>query len=93
MHHAREAFVTGVYGADASMVNSVGTAVKANIPQAVLAEGSKERVPAHEEISVPAKGDFFLHIAVHDLGNDHIGSIEILCVQKRFAGWRRMHFY
>jgi hypothetical protein len=76
-HHVMLEFVTFVYGADARLVNTVGMAVKADVPEASLAEGSKEQVPAHEEISVPAKGDFFLHIAVHDLTNDHVGTVEI----------------
>ncbi len=75
--HGRMEFVTFVYGADAKLVNTVGTAVRADIPQAALVEGSKQWVPGHEEVSVPAKGAFFLHIAVHDLTNDRVGTIEI----------------
>jgi VWFA-related protein len=31
----------------------------------------------HEEVSVPAKGEYFLRIAVHDLHRDHYGAIEV----------------
>ena len=32
---------------------------------------------AHQEIDVPATGDYFLRIAVHDLTSDRVGSIEV----------------
>ena len=32
---------------------------------------------AHQEIAVPATGDYFLRIAVHDLASDRVGAIEI----------------
>jgi VWFA-related protein len=35
----------------------------------------------HKEVSVPAKGDYFLRIAVHDLHRDHYGAIEIPTTQ------------
>ena len=35
----------------------------------------------HEEVSVPAKGEYFLRIAVHDLRRDHYGAIEVPTVQ------------
>jgi VWFA-related protein len=35
----------------------------------------------HEEVSVPAKGEYFLRVAVHDLHRDHYGAIEIPTAQ------------
>jgi VWFA-related protein len=35
----------------------------------------------HEEVSVPAKGDYFFRIAVHDLHRDHYGAIEVPTAQ------------
>jgi hypothetical protein len=32
---------------------------------------------AHQEIAIPATGNYFLRIAVHDLITDHIGALEI----------------
>ena len=37
----------------------------------------KNWAQAHLEIAVPAKGDFFLRIAVHDLGSDKVGAVEV----------------
>ena len=35
----------------------------------------------HAEVSVPAKGEYFLRIAVHDLHRDHYGAIEVPTAQ------------
>jgi VWFA-related protein len=34
-------------------------------------------VLCHQEISAPAKGEYFLRIAVHDLHRDHYGAVEV----------------
>jgi hypothetical protein len=48
-----------------------------NFTPARWAQVMKGGVSFHEEISVPAKGDFFLRLAVHDLTSDRIGAIEV----------------
>jgi hypothetical protein len=35
----------------------------------------------HADVSVPAKGEYFLRIAVHDLHRDHYGAIEVPTAQ------------
>lgn len=35
----------------------------------------------HAEVDVPAKGDYFLRVAVHDLHRDHYGAIEVPTAQ------------
>ncbi len=35
----------------------------------------------HTEVSVPAKGEYFLRIAVHDLHRDHYGAVEVPTAQ------------
>ncbi|HXE06873.1 MAG TPA: VWA domain-containing protein [Acidobacteriaceae bacterium] len=35
----------------------------------------------HAEVSVPAKGEYFLRIAVHDLHRDHYGAVEVATSQ------------
>jgi hypothetical protein len=37
----------------------------------------KNGAVSRDEIDVPAKGDYFLRIAVHDLTSDRVGAIEI----------------
>lgn len=32
---------------------------------------------AHLEIDVPATGDYFFRVAVHDLNSDHVGAFEV----------------
>jgi hypothetical protein len=34
-------------------------------------------VPFHQEISVPAKGDYYLRIGVHDLRGNRVGAVEV----------------
>jgi hypothetical protein len=34
-------------------------------------------LPVMQEIAVPAKGNYFLRIGVHDLGDDRVGALEI----------------
>jgi hypothetical protein len=37
----------------------------------------KTGAKAHQEIDIPAKGDYFLRVAVHDLTSDRIGALEV----------------
>jgi hypothetical protein len=39
----------------------------------MLANGAN----AHQQIDLPATGNYFLRIAVHDLTTGHVGAIEI----------------
>jgi len=41
----------------------------------------KHGLVQHVEVSVPAKGEYFLRIAIHDLHRDHYGAVEIATSQ------------
>jgi VWFA-related protein len=76
--HAAFEYGIRVYNADGDEI--VNSAVKEAHPilsatayQSMLKTGAI----AHDEIDVPAKGDYFLRIAVHDLTTDRVGSMEI----------------
>jgi hypothetical protein len=47
------------------------------LPPAVYRSMLKGGANAHLEIDVPATGEYFLRIAVHDLASDRVGAIEV----------------
>ncbi len=76
----RGAFEYGVrvYNADGDeIVNSVSKVVNPILPPAVYKSMLNGGANAHQEIDLPATGNYFLRIAVHDLATDHVGAIEI----------------
>jgi VWFA-related protein len=67
-----------VYNADGDeIVNSVSKTVNPVLPPAVYKSMLTGGANAHQEIDLPATGEYFLRIAVHDLTTDHVGAIEI----------------
>jgi len=71
-------FGARVYNADGDeIVNAVSKTVSPILPPAVYHSMLRGGANAHSEIDVPATGDYFLRIAVHDLTSDRVGSIEI----------------
>ncbi len=59
------------------VVNTTSKEVNPILPPAVYQSMLKGGANAHQEIAVPATGDYFLRIAVHDMATGRIGSIEI----------------
>jgi len=67
-----------VYNADGDeVVNSASKTVSPILPPTVYRSMLRSGANAHLEIDVPAVGDYFLRIAVHDLASDRVGSIEV----------------
>jgi VWFA-related protein len=67
-----------VYNADGDeIVNSTSKTVSPILLPAVYRSMLKTGANAHRDIDVPATGDYFLRIAVHDLTTNRVGSIEI----------------
>lgn len=56
-----------------SLVNTVHMALTLDQVKQLFTEG----IFLHEEISTPAKGEYFLRIAVHDLHRDRYGAVEV----------------
>jgi len=77
IHHANIEFVTFAYNADGKVINAAGSPIKIDYTDPLLLKALKSGIPFSQEISVPAKGDYTLRIAVHDLHNDRVGSIEV----------------
>jgi VWFA-related protein len=71
-------YTTMVYNADGDEVmNSVTRTVSPILVPAVYQSMLRGGANAHQEIDVPATGEYFLRIGVHDLGSGRVGSIEI----------------
>jgi VWFA-related protein len=67
-----------VYNADGDVVlNSASKTVSPILPPTVYQSMQRGGANAHQEIAVPATGNYFLRIAVHDLASDRVGAIEI----------------
>ena len=75
--HGSVEIVTFVYDSDATLVNTVGDTIKTDLTPVVYAKYRQGGIPFKQEISVPAKGTYFLRIAVHDLRSDRIGALEV----------------
>ena len=59
------------------IVNSVSTTVSPILPPVVYRSMLAGGANAHQEVDVPATGDYLLRIAVHDLGSDRVGAFEV----------------
>jgi len=67
-----------VYNADGDeIINSVSTTINPILPPTVYRSMLRGGANASQQIDVPATGDYFLRIAVHDLASDHVGAIEV----------------
>ncbi|MGA1983663.1 MAG: VWA domain-containing protein [Acidobacteriaceae bacterium] len=75
----RGAFEYGVnvYNADGDVINSTVNTVSPIVPPAVYHSMLRTGANAHRDIDIPATGDYFLRIAVHDLTSGRLGAIEI----------------
>jgi hypothetical protein len=77
LRHGSIAFVSVLYDQMAQNVNSRLTTINMDIDdtqyQEILAHGLTE----HHEIAIPAKGNYFLRLGLHDTVNDRIGSLEV----------------
>ncbi len=76
-YHGQFEYAVNVYDNDGRLINSSTMAAKPALPpnvyQSMLANGVK----LHQDIAVPAKGDYTLRIGLHDLTTEHVGAIEV----------------
>lgn len=76
-HQCRIEFATNVYDADGAQVNQQLNGVQVTLPEAKYQALLHTRLGYHQQISVPAKGTYFLRVAVHDPQSGHIGALEL----------------
>jgi VWFA-related protein len=76
-HHCEIEFLTFVYDADGSLINAQMNEVNANFSPERYASFLKRPLGYHQQISVPAKGEYYLRLGLRDETADHIGALEI----------------
>ena len=76
LRHGRVAFVSIVYDQMAQNVNSMLTTKDLDIDEDQYRELLEHGVTVRQEIAVPAKGNYFLRLGMHDTLNDRIGALE-----------------
>jgi VWFA-related protein len=72
-----------VYDANGDLVNWMGHTHPIAGSAAQVQRETTHGLLAHEEVSVPVKGEYFLRIAVHDRNRDHYGAVEVATSQVR----------
>jgi VWFA-related protein len=77
VYHSYLQFVTYVYDQDGRLINSRDDMVRSNLPPPAYARIQTIGVPFHQEISVPAKGDYYIRIGVRDLRANRVGAVEV----------------
>jgi VWFA-related protein len=74
-------FVAFVYDADGRLMNTQVNEIKLTIKSAYYAAlrqpGIHPAFQCQQEISVPAKGEYYLRVGVHDLTTNRIGALEL----------------
>jgi VWFA-related protein len=70
-------FVTLVYDADGALVNEQANGIVAGIPDAKFADTLKRDIIYRQQISVPAKGEYYFRIGMRDRNTDNVGALEI----------------
>lgn len=77
-YHGQFEYAVCVYDPhDGKMLNSSEMAARPALPPAVYQSMLANGVKVHQEIDVPAKGDYVLRIGVHDPTTDRVGAVEI----------------
>jgi hypothetical protein len=77
VHHGTVEFVAVVYDQSGGLVNSQLSTASLDLNDATYRQMMQSGFPAKAQIAVPAKGNFFLRVGIHDVGGDQIGAIEI----------------
>lgn len=72
-----------VFNADGELINSLGNSVHLAGSLEEIKKMIAQGILCHEEVSAPAKGEYFLRIAVHDLRRDHYGAVEVATADVR----------
>jgi hypothetical protein len=70
-------FLAYLYDPNGALLNSTANTLHATLTRDQIRNSLKTGIPFHQTISVPAKGDYYLRIAVHDTPSNKLGVIEI----------------
>jgi VWFA-related protein len=75
--HAAFELVIFVFNPAGGLVNRVTTQLHIASPLDELKKNVANGIQYRQEISAPAKGEYFLRIVVHDLTHDRLGAVEV----------------
>ena len=76
-HRCTLEFMTFVYDADGTRINAQFNGINAAVPEAGFAAFEKSSVSYVQQISVPAKGEYYLRLGMRDVASDHVGAVEL----------------
>jgi len=76
-HRCTLEFITVVYDADGTQINAQFSGVRAAIADAKFASIQSGAIKYVQQISVPAKGEYYLRIGIRDTASDHVGAVEL----------------
>jgi hypothetical protein len=76
-HRCTLEFMTFVYDADGARIDVQYNAVGAAIPEARFASVQNGNIKYVQQISVPAKGEYYLRLGMRDVASDHVGAVEL----------------
>jgi VWFA-related protein len=75
--HADFEAVVFVFDPDGNVVNSIDDTIRLASSLEELQKAFAAGIHYGLEVSAPAKGEYFLRIAIHDLNRDHYGAVEV----------------
>jgi VWFA-related protein len=76
-HRCTLEFMTFVYDANGARINVQYNGIGATIPDARFASVQNGNIKYVQQISVPAKGEYYLRLGVRDIASDHVGAVEL----------------
>jgi len=76
-HQCTLEFMTIVYNGDGTQLNAQFNGIRAAIPDARFASVQNGNIKYVQQISVPAKGEYYLRLGMRDDTTDHVGAVEL----------------
>lgn len=76
-HRCTLEFMTFVYDGDGTRINVQINGIGATIPEERFASVQNGAIKYVQQISVPAKGEYYLRLGMRDITSDHVGAVEL----------------
>ncbi len=70
-------FLAFVYDADGVLVNTQTSGIGAILKEADYLTNTRRVLHDQQQISVPAKGEYYLRLGIHDMKADRVGALEL----------------
>lgn len=76
-YHCALQFATFVYDVEGKLINTQSSGMETNFTASQYAAAMNSTLAYPQQISVPAKGEYYLRIGIHDVGSDRVGALEV----------------